>query len=186
MNYLCIHGHFYQPPRENPWLEAIELQESAHPYHDWNERIHAECYAPNSTARILDDREAHRQHREQLCQDQLQFWAHFALLDGGQGSGRLSRHSRGRRGQRIRPLAGMVQRFAQPYNHMIMPLANRRDKYHPGVLGNSRLRASLWPPAGRHVAARSRRGPRHPGGPDGASGIKFTVLAPHQAHRVRS
>ena len=52
--YICIHGHFYQPPRENPWLEAIELQDSAEPYHDWNERITAECYAPNSVARILD------------------------------------------------------------------------------------------------------------------------------------
>ena len=53
--YLCIHGHFYQPPRENPWLEAVELQDSAYPYHDWNERVTAECYAPNSVARILDD-----------------------------------------------------------------------------------------------------------------------------------
>ena len=52
--YICIHGHFYQPPRENPWLEAVELQDSAYPYHDWNERITAECYAPNSVARILD------------------------------------------------------------------------------------------------------------------------------------
>src|SRR3954451_14212448 len=52
--YLCIHGPFYQPPRENPWLEAIELQDSAYPYHDWNERITAECYAPNAAARILD------------------------------------------------------------------------------------------------------------------------------------
>ena len=52
--YLCIHGHFYQPPRENPWLESIEIQDSAYPYHDWNERIDAECYAPNAAARILD------------------------------------------------------------------------------------------------------------------------------------
>ena len=52
--YVCIHGHFYQPPRENPWLEAIEGQPSAYPYHDWNERISAECYAPNANARILD------------------------------------------------------------------------------------------------------------------------------------
>ena len=52
--YLCVHGHFYQPPRENPWLEALEVQDSARPYHDWNERITAECYAPNATSRILD------------------------------------------------------------------------------------------------------------------------------------
>jgi alpha-amylase/alpha-mannosidase (GH57 family) len=52
--YICIHGHFYQPPRENPWLEAVELQSSAFPYHDWNARIADECYEPNSTARILD------------------------------------------------------------------------------------------------------------------------------------
>src|SRR5260221_8987311 len=55
-NFICIHGHFYQPPRENAWLETIEVQDSAHPYHDWNERIDAECYAPNAAARILDDR----------------------------------------------------------------------------------------------------------------------------------
>ena len=54
MNYVCIHGHFYQPPRENPYLEAIELQDSAYPYHDWNERITAECYAPNAASRIVD------------------------------------------------------------------------------------------------------------------------------------
>src|SRR5882762_10291761 len=52
--YICIHGHFYQPPRENAWLEVIEVQDSAHPYHDWNERITAECYAPNAASRILD------------------------------------------------------------------------------------------------------------------------------------
>ena len=53
--YICIHGHFYQPPRENPWLETVEVQDSAHPYHDWNERITAECYAANATSRILDE-----------------------------------------------------------------------------------------------------------------------------------
>src|SRR3989337_3034272 len=52
--YICIHGHFYQPPRENPWLEEIEYQESAFPYHDWNERVAVECYSPNATSRLLD------------------------------------------------------------------------------------------------------------------------------------
>jgi len=54
MKYICIHGHFYQPPRENPSLEYVEVQESAYPYHDWNERITAECYAPNAASRIMD------------------------------------------------------------------------------------------------------------------------------------
>ncbi len=53
---VCIHGHFYQPPRENPWLEEVELQDSAAPSHDWNDRITAECYEPNTAARILDSR----------------------------------------------------------------------------------------------------------------------------------
>ena len=53
--FVCIHGHFYQPPRENPWLEAIEPQPSAHPYRDWNERITAECYRPNTAARVVDN-----------------------------------------------------------------------------------------------------------------------------------
>ena len=52
---ICIHGHFYQPPRENAWLEEVELQDSAYPYHDWNERVTAECYAPNSASRIFDN-----------------------------------------------------------------------------------------------------------------------------------
>ncbi len=52
--YICIHGHFYQPPRENAWLEAIEIQDSAYPYHDWNARISAECYEANARSRIMD------------------------------------------------------------------------------------------------------------------------------------
>ena len=51
--FICIHAHFYQPPRENPWLEEVETEESAAPFHDWNQRITKECYAPNTAARIL-------------------------------------------------------------------------------------------------------------------------------------
>src|SRR5919199_6782281 len=49
---VCLHGHFYQPPRENPWIEEVEVQDSAAPFHDWNERIAAECYGPNAAARL--------------------------------------------------------------------------------------------------------------------------------------
>ena len=53
--FLCIHSHFYQPPRENPWIEEVELQESAFPHHDWSERISAECYLVNGERWINDD-----------------------------------------------------------------------------------------------------------------------------------
>ena len=51
---LVIHGHFYQPPRENPWTGAVERESSAHPYHNWNERILHECYRANGFARFVD------------------------------------------------------------------------------------------------------------------------------------
>ena len=86
--YACIHGHFYQPPRENPWLEAVEIQGSAAPYHDWNERITAECYAPNGAARVVNGQNKiirilnKRPH-------QLQLRSYAALLAQGQRPPRL-------------------------------------------------------------------------------------------------
>ena len=53
--YVTVHGHFYQPPRENPYLDAVERQAGAAPFHDWNERIHYECYRPNAFARVVDE-----------------------------------------------------------------------------------------------------------------------------------
>ena len=72
--YICVHGHFYQPPRENPWLEAIEVQDSAYPHHDWNERITFECYAPNATSRILDSEGRIEQIGNNYSRSSFHFW----------------------------------------------------------------------------------------------------------------
>src|SRR5215471_9545643 len=125
--YVCIHAHFYQPPRENPWLEEIEVQDSAFPFHDWNQRITAECYAPNSASRIMDS--AGRIERIVNNYSNISFnfgptlfsWmeahepeTYHAILEAD----RVSRERFGGHGSAI----------AQVYNHMIMPLANARDK----------------------------------------------------------
>ncbi|MBR4592922.1 MAG: DUF3536 domain-containing protein [Elusimicrobiaceae bacterium] len=127
MKYLCIHGHFYQPPRENAWLDEIEQQDSAAPFHDWNERICAECYSPNALARLLDDHQNLIQLTNNYSRISFNFgptllsWmekkepeVYQAVLEADQ----LSRERFGGHGSAI----------AQAYNHMILPLANARDK----------------------------------------------------------
>jgi len=183
VRYLCVHGHFYQPPRENPSLEAIELQDSAYPYHDWNERITAECYAPNAMSRILDDQERIIQLVNNYAQISFNFgptllsWleakapkTYEALLDAD----RASREK----------FAGHGSAIAQAYNHMILPLANGRD----------RLTQIKW--GIRDFEHRFGRVPEGMWLPEtavdtetlellAAQGIKFTTLAPRQASRVR-
>ena len=152
MGYICIHGHFYQPPRENPWLEAIELQDSAHPYHDWNERINAECYAPNASARILDEEKRIVSIVNNYAKISFNFgptllsWmeandpaVYRAILDGRCGE----RQDLFRAWVRPRPAL-------QPYDHAA---GQRTRQIHAGVLGDSRLRTPVWTPAGRDVAA---------------------------------
>ena len=132
--YLCVHGHFYQPPRQNPWLEEIEAEPSAAPFHDWNERITAECYAPNAAARIVDGEGQVLEIHNNYTQISFNFgptllaWIEKADPTTYQeiiAADRLSRTSRDGHGNAI----------AQAYNHIIMPLANRRDKVTQVVWG---------------------------------------------------
>jgi hypothetical protein len=132
--YLCIHCHFYQPPRENPWLEAIELQDSAYPYHDWNERITAECYAANATSRILtgDNRITHIVNNYSRISfnfgPTLLSWLEEHAPDTYQAILAADQES-------LQRFSGHGNAIAQVYNHMIMPLANRRDKQTQVVWG---------------------------------------------------
>jgi hypothetical protein len=180
---LCIHGHFYQPPRENPWFDTIEVQDSAYPYHDWNERVTAECYAPNAASRILDEASRIVNIVNNYSRISFNFgptllsWleakepaTYAALLEA-------DRISRAR-------FSGHGSAMAQAYNHVIMPLATRRDK----------VTQVLW-----GLADFRRRFGREPEGmwlPETAvdletlevlatQGLAFTVLAPHQAGRMR-
>lgn len=181
--YLCIHGHFYQPPRENPWLEDIELQDSAHPYHDWNERISAECYAPNTAARILND----KGYIKKIVNNYTKISFNFGptLLDWMADSDpevyravlAADRESR-------RRFSGHGSAMAQAYNHMIMPLAGSRDKYTQVFWGI------------RDFEHRFERKPEGMWLPETAvdlesleimaeQGIRFTILTQYQARRVR-
>jgi len=182
MGYVCVHGHFYQPPRENPWLEAVELQDSAYPYHDWNERITAGCYAPNSAARI--ENAEGRIIRIVNNYERISFnfgptllsWmetqaprVYRAIIEADQASKeRFSGHG---------------SALAQAYHHVIMPLANRQDKHTQIAWGIrdfehrfGRIPEGMWLPETAvdietlEILAEL--------------GIKFTILAPRQARRV--
>jgi (1->4)-alpha-D-glucan 1-alpha-D-glucosylmutase len=181
--YICIHGHFYQPPRENPWLEAVEQQDSAYPYHDWNERITAECYAPNSVARILDDQGRIARLVNNYAWMSFNFgptllsWlqerspeVYAAILEAD----RVSREH----------FSGHGSALAQVYNHVIMPLASRCDK----------VTQVLW--GIRDFEHRFGRRPEGMWLAETAAdletlevlaeqGIRFTILSPYQARRCR-
>jgi alpha-amylase/alpha-mannosidase (GH57 family) len=125
--YVTVHGHFYQPPRENPYLNTIERQPSAHPYHDWNERIHHECYRPNAFARILN-------HHQEL----VGIVNNFEYLSFNIGATLMSWleqydpavYQRILEADRLscERLSGHGNAIAQVYNHIILPLANQQDK----------------------------------------------------------
>jgi alpha-amylase/alpha-mannosidase (GH57 family) len=181
--YLCIHCHFYQPPRENPWLEAIERQDSADPYHDWNERITAECYAPNAAARILNSEGKISRIVNNYASISYNFgptllsWMeektpeiYSAILE----SDALSREK----------FSGHGNAIAQAYNHTILPLSNLRDRQTQVLWGLKdfehrfgRAAEGMWLPetAVDELTLETLAD----------AGVKFTILAPHQAARVR-
>jgi len=180
--HICIHGHFYQPPRENPWLGAVEFEDSAYPFHDWNARITAECYAPNAVSRILDDEDRIVRIVNNYARISFNFgptllaWmeredpeTYSAVLEADRESRRL--HD------------GHGSALAQAYNHTILPLANRRDRITQVVWGIrdfehrfGRKPEGMWLPETAvdletlEVLA--------------ARGMRFTILAPNQASRV--
>ncbi len=184
IKYLTIHGHFYQPPRENPWLETIEVQDSAKPFHDWNERVNFECYAPNSVSRIVDS------HNKIL-----DIVNNYELISFNFGPTLLSwmeTHDE-KTYERIieadnksmQERGGHGNALAQVYNHIIMPLANENDKYTQVLWG---IKDFIYrfgrKPEGMWLAETAI---------DYDTidvliecGIKFTVLSPYQSERVRS
>ncbi|HAU32458.1 MAG: Glycoside hydrolase, family 57 [Desulfotomaculum sp. 46_296] len=181
--HICIHGHFYQPPRENPWLENIELQDSSYPYHDWNERIAAECYETNAASRILNEDGWIKRIVNNYAKISFNFGP--TLLSWMESNGpdiykaiieadHVSIHNH----------SGHGSALAQTYNHMIMPLANAKDKYTQVLWGI------------KDFETRFGRRPEGMWLPETAvdlntleilaeQGISFTVLAPYQAKRIR-
>jgi alpha-amylase/alpha-mannosidase (GH57 family) len=181
--YLCIHGHFYQPPRENPWLESIEVQDSAYPYHDWNERINAECYAPNAASRILDEQGRIEQIVNNYARISFNVGPTLLAWMEGQAPATYAAILQADRESRMR-FGGHGSALAQAYNHTILPLTNARDKatqiawgYRDFEQRFGRVPEGMWlAETAVDLASLELLAER---------GIKFTLLAPHQAARVR-
>jgi alpha-amylase/alpha-mannosidase (GH57 family) len=180
---VCIHGHFYQPPRENPYLGAIERQPGAAPFHDWNERIHSECYRPNAFARVLNDR------GEVI--DIVNNYAYISFNIGPTLFRWLERHDP-ETYQRIleadrascERLDGHGNAIAQVYNHIILPLANERDKRTQIRWGKADFVGRFGrEPEGIWLAETAIDYPTLEALAD--EGFKFTILAPSQAQRCR-
>jgi alpha-amylase/alpha-mannosidase (GH57 family) len=182
-HFICIHGHFYQPPRENPWLETVETQDTAAPYHDWNERICAECYAPNGAARVVNAKNQITRIVNNYARISFNFGPTLLswLKENAPRTYRMVLDGESRSRQRNR---GHSSAMAQVYNHMILPLANARDRATQIRWGIADYENSFGaPPEGMWLSETAA---------DNATlealatnGIRFTVLAPHQCKRIR-
>jgi alpha-amylase/alpha-mannosidase (GH57 family) len=181
--FICIHGHFYQPPRENPWLETVETQDSAAPYHDWNERICAECYAPNGAARVVNVKNQITRIVNNYARISFNFGPTLLswLKENAPRTYRMVLDGESRSRTRYR---GHSSAMAQVYNHMILPLANARDKVTQIRWGIADYENSFGsPPEGMWLAETAADSATLEA--LAANGIRFTVLAPHQCKRVR-
>ncbi len=181
--YVTVHGHFYQPPRENPYLDTIERQPSAAPFHDWNERIHHECYRPNAFARVLNERGEvigivnNYEYLSFNIGPTLMSWLERYDVEVYQRILEADRKSADR-------LNGHGNAIAQVYNHMILPLANERDKYTQIRWGKEDFRSRFGrDPEGMWLAETGVDYPTLEALVD--EGIKFIILAPSQAERCR-
>ena len=181
--FVCIHGHFYQPPRENPWLETVEVQDSAAPYHDWNDRITAECYAPNGASRITNKED-----------EIIRIMNNYARMSYNFGPTLLSwLHDKAPRTYRMildadkvsaQRYSGHGSAMAQVYNHIIMPLASHRDALTQIRWGIADFESRYHrKPEGMWLAETAVN--RSVLDLMAQEGIKFTVLAPVQCARVR-
>jgi len=181
--YVCIHGHFYQPPRENAWLEVIELQDTAAPFHDWNDRINFECYAPNTAARILGEHDFIRKIVNNYTRISFNFgptllsWMEKADPESYRQILNADRISQAKFG-------GHGSALAQVHSHLILPLANRRDKETQIIWGIKDFEHRFQrKPEGMWLSETAA---------DtetlevlAENDIKFTILAPRQAKAIR-
>ena len=181
--YICIHGHFYQPPRENAWLGVVEMQDSAAPFHDWNEKINFECYAPNTAARILDEQGQIINISNNYSRISFNFGPTLlSWLEENDPGTYLSileadRHS-------MEHFGGHGSAVAQSYSHLIAPLANGRDietQIKWGIADFKhrfeRLPEGMWL-AETAVDTRTLEALAD-------NGIKYTILAPRQGKAIR-
>lgn len=180
--YVCFHGHFYQPPRDSPWLEIVEEQPSARPAHDWNERVTSECYRPNAHARILDG----EGNVERIVDNYEHISFNFGptLLSWMKDADPALHDAITSADRRRVERTGHGSAMAQAYGHAILPLASDRDKRTHVRWGIAdfehrfgRKPKGMWLPETACDTASLEA--------LAAEGITFTVLAPHQANRVR-
>ena len=181
--FICIHGHFYQPPRENAWLESVELQDSAAPFHDWNERINFECYAPNTAARILASDDYIKKIVNNYSNINFNFgptllsWMEKADPETYQSIIAADKISQAK-------FNGHGSAIAQAHSHLILPLCNERDKETQVIWGIKdfeyrfgRLPEGMWLAETAANTDSFEVLAKH--------GIKYTILAPRQAKAFR-